>query len=345
MDPFTIASIAAPLIGGAIGQQASAGARANAENDAKAALAALQGVSLPDIEKMRLALEDQQVVGNLAPTLEQQQLLGPSAQQNIAVNPKYNEYTMSALQKMADVQQNGLPEADRAQLQALLGQASQQNASQQKGILENRAARGMGGSGDELAAQLAASQGSANQASQQAMQLAALAAQRKLDATSGLANLANTAGNTEYGRQLNAANAQDVISQFNTSNAQNVGQRNVSSQNAAQQANLANRQAISNANVGTHNQQQQHNRNLYQQDFNNQMAKAGGVSQGFNNMAQLNQGAANAQAGMWSGIGSGIGSGAAYMGAANAKKPAATPVEDNAATNRWKAAIGEIGQS
>jgi hypothetical protein len=321
MDPFTIGSIAAPIVGGLIGQQASAGARSNAENDAKAALAALQGVSLPDIEKMRLALEDQQVVGNLAPTLEQQQLMGPTAQNNIAVNPKYNEYTMSALQKMADVQQNGLPEADRAQLQALLGQASQQNASQQKAILENRAARGMGGSGDELAAQLAASQGGANQASQQAMQLAALAAQRKLDATSGLANLANTAGNTDYSRQANLANATDVINQFNTSNAQNVGQRNVSAQNAAQQANLANKQTIANQNVDTHNKQQQYNKNLYQQDFQNQATKASGVAQGFNNMSQTNQNAANATAGMWSGIGSGIGSGAAYMGAA--KKPAA----------------------
>ena len=319
MDPLTIGAFAAPLLVSLIGQEASAGARTNAENDVKNALAQYQGINVPDIEKMRLALEDYQSAGNLAPSLETAQALGPSAQQNIALNPKYNEYTMSALQKMADVQQNGLNEVDRAQLQNMLNQAAAQNASQQKQILENRAARGMGGSGDELAAQLSASQSGANQASQQALQLAALAAQRKLDATTGLANLSNQAQNAEYTQQLNKANAADVIAQFNAQNAQNVQQRNVASQNTAQAANLQNAQNIANQNVEQHNQQQQYNKNLEQQNFNNQLTKARAMAGQYANMAEVNQNQANATANMWSGIGSGVGKGLTALNQANKK--------------------------
>lgn len=306
MDPFTIASLIAPVAGGLLGQSASAGARSNAENDMKEALAAYN-IPLPDLDKMRLALEDYQSVGNLTPQMEALQNLGPSALQGIQTDPKYNEYTLAALQKMKEVSDKGLPEADRAQLQSLLGAASLQNKGAQQQILENRQARGMGGSGDELAAQLAASQGGANRASNEALQLASMAAQRKLDATGRTADLAQSLSNTDYGRQANLATAQDAISKFNISNAQDVGSRNVNRGNQAQQTNLANMQNISNQNVGQHNYQQEHNKNLQQQQFNNQMSRAGGIADAHQNLAAVNQNNARATARMYAGIGSSLG--------------------------------------
>ena len=320
MDPITLAllSSAAPIVGGVLGQEASAGARKGAENNAKAALDAITSVQLPDIEKMRLALEQYQATGQMTPEMENAINLGDTALRNVQLDPKYNEYQMSALKRMADVSEKGLTEMDRAQLQQMLNSNAQQNQAQQKQILENRAARGMGGSGNELAAQLAGSQAQSNRGSNEALQLAALAAQRKLDATSGLGNMVQQAQNADYQRQAALQGQRDTIGQFNAQQQQNVQQRNIAARNQAQQANLQNQQNIANANVNTRNQQQQFNRGLEQQQFNNQMTRSGALANAYGNMANVNQQQANAQANMYSQIGSGVGGG--LLGAF-AKKP------------------------
>lgn len=297
---------AIPIVTGIIGQQQAQQARSNAEDDAKKALGAIQGVNVPDIDKMRLALEQYQSTGSLTPNMENASLLGNTNLQNIALDPKYNQYTQSALQKMADVSQNGLPDVDRAQLQNILNSTAQQNQSNQKAILENRAARGMGGSGDELAAQLSSQQSGANTASNQALQLAALAAQRKMDATSNLGNMVNTAQNADYQRQAQLQGQKDTIAQFNAQQQQGVTQRNTTNQNEAQRLNLANQQDISNQNTALRNQQQQYNKGLEQTNYDNQMRRATGVVNGYNNMANLNNGQANATANQYAQMGSGV---------------------------------------
>jgi hypothetical protein len=304
---ISLLAAAAPIIGGLIGQGQAAGARTAAENDAKNALGAIQNVQLPDIDKMRLALEQYQSMGGLTPSMETAQTLGPTALQNIQLDPKYNEYTMAALQKMADVSQQGLPEVDRAQLQNILSAGSLQNTAQQKAILENRAMRGMGGSGDELAAQLSASQAGTNKAANDAMQLAAIAAQRKLDATGKLGDLAQQLQKTQYGMGKDAADASDLISRFNAQQMQGVGARNVDRSNLAAAGNLSSAQGISDRNVDLRNKQQQFNKALNQQEFENEMRKAGSVSSGFQNMSNLNAGTAANTANQWAQIGSGIG--------------------------------------
>lgn len=342
MDPFSIGSVVAPILGGLIGQDQARGARTNAENDAKSALATYQNIQLPDIEKMRLALEQYQNAGSLTPTSEAASLLGGTNLSNIQQDPKYNQYTMAALQKMADVSQNGLPEMDRAQLQQILNSTAQQNQASQKQILENRAARGMGGSGDELAAQLQAAQSGTNKASQDAMQLAALAAQRKMDATSNLGQMVNTAQNADYQRQAQLQAQKDAIAQFNSQQQQGVNQRNTSAQNAAQAANLQNRQNISNSNTDLRNQQQANNKNLEQTNFNNAMQRASGVSQGYNNMSNLNSANANATANMWSQIGSGAGGIMGSMGKSAAPAPGGLSNNANVNGGNWMDAINAM---
>lgn len=330
-----VAAIAAPLIGGILGNVLSQGDRSAADDNMKQSLAAYENISLPDLEKMRLALEEQQSVGSLTPTMEGVSSLGPTALQNIALDPKYNQYTMQALQKMSEVSEQGLPEADRAQLQNLLNANNQQNVSQQKAILENRAARGMGGSGDELAAQLQASQSGSNRASNEAMQLAALAAERKLNATQNLGALANTLSQTDYGRQRDLYGQTDAIAQFNANQTQGANTRNTDRSNVAQAGNLANAQNISNNNTATRNQQQQFNRGLEQQQFDNSIRKAGGVSSGYQNMANLHSGNAAATGNMWSQIGSAAGQGFAAGGSPAAAKTGAPSAEELGWDKDW----------
>lgn len=320
----------APVVGGIVGQNQAAGARSNAENDAKSALESINNVNLPDVDKMRLALEQYQSAGNMTPQTEGASLLGNSNLSNINLDPKYNQYTMDALKKMADVSEKGLTDVDRSQLQGMLNANAQQNQSEQKQILENRTARGMGGSGDELAAALSSAQSGANRGSNEAMQLAALAAQRKMDATSNLGSMVQTAQNADYQRQAQLQAQKDAIAQFNAQQQQGVTSRNTSAANNAQLLNLQNNQNISNNNTNLRNQQQQYNKNLEQVNFDNSMKKALPQAQSYNNMANFNTNQANATANQYAQIGSGVGgligsSGGLFNGASAAPAAAAAP--------------------
>lgn len=341
-----IIAAALPILGGIAGQAASSGARSNAEADAKRALETIQGVNLPDIEKMRLALEGYQNVGSLTPQMEAASLLGETNLANIQQDPKFNQYTMDALKKMADVSERGLTEVDRAQLQQMLNANATQNQANQKAILENRQARGMGGSGDELAAALSSAQSSANRGSNEAMQLAALAAQRKMDATSNLGSMVQAAQNADYQRQAALQGQRDAIAEFNARQQQGVQQRNVGSQNAAQLRNLENQQNLSNRNVDLRNQQQQFNRGLEQQQFGNAMQRAGALSGAYQGMSNFNQNQANATANMYSGIGRGAAGIAGAMAMNQPKTDVNTGMTDNDpdTMNRWTSALNRFGQ-
>lgn len=303
------------LLGSMMGNQASQQQQSAANDNAKNALMALQGVALPDINAMHMNPANYQSVGNLNPLTEQAVQQGQTNLNNVTVDPAYNQYTMDALQKIAQTSNQGLNDIDRAQLNSVLNQSAQQNRSQQKSILENRAARGMGGSGDELAAQLAAAQSGSNAASNNAMAIAAQAAQRKLDATDKTAALAQALGNTDYSRQANKANAADVIANFNARQMGDTQARNVAGLNQAQAANLSNNQNIANQNTGLSNQAQQYNKQLLQQQFSNALQRAGGSAAQYNNIANMGQVQANNTGNMWGQIGSGLikGIGASQM--------------------------------
>lgn len=323
MDPLTIGMIAAPAVTGVIGNLMGADDRSAASKAMDQALQQYTSISTPEIEDMKIALQQYQLTGQMTPEMQQAINLGQTQLQNIQLNPKYNEYSMSALEKMAKISDSGMTDIEKAQMAEMLNKTNAQQMSQRKDILENRAARGMSGSGDELAAQLAASQASANTASDQALQLAAQALQRKMEATTGTANLAQTMQQSDYGRQRDLAAAMDAIAQFNVSNQQNVQGANVNAKNQAQLTNLQNQQGIANANVDLSNQQQQYNKGLIQQNFQNKLSLANAKAGAYQNQASNLMGNANATGSMMSGIGTGISSGiASYLG--GQKKTGAT---------------------
>lgn len=130
--------------------------------------------------------------------------------------------------------------------------------------------------------------------------------------------------NTQYGRGKDAAGATDAIAQFNASQLQGVAGRNVDRSNVAAAGNLTNEQNRINANTDTRNKEQSFNKGLYQQDFQNQIQRAGGVASGYNNMSNLNSQQANATANMYGQIGSGISKGLLSM--PSSAPAAGTPV-------------------
>jgi hypothetical protein len=61
------------------------------------------------------------------------------------------------------------------------------------------------------------------------------------------------------------------------------------------------------------NEREQYNKNLYQRQFDNELARASGISSGRKGMADQYQGRADSTASLFTGIGSGLGKGLMAM--------------------------------
>jgi hypothetical protein len=240
----------------------------------------LDAIDLPDIEKMRIALQNPELIG----LLETEQL-GPSALEGITTDPRLKADMMAALEGLRERANTGLTEQDKFAMEELMGQVGAQEKSQRASIEQEMARRGTQDSGTALMAKLQGSAGGANNARQQAMQMAAQGQQQRMAALQGLGQQSSQMQAQDFAQQGQVASARDTIAQANAMNRQNV---------AAQ--NLAARQNIENQRANLSNQQQMYNKGLYQQQFQNELSKAGAQGQATGNLAGMYAQQAGAQA-------------------------------------------------
>lgn len=327
LTALAIGAIAAPVVGGIMGNMMSSSAKKKADQAIQKALAELKSINLPDTEKMKLALESPEVQGILQPYMQQAEQLASTAQEQITTDPRLRQAQMQALETMSKMGTEGLTATDRAALNQARRQTAGDEQARQASILQNMAQRGVGGSGMELAAKLSSSQESADRASQESDRTMAMAQQRMLAAISGAGELGGQIRGQEYGEQSDLARARDAIAQFNLQQRAATQSANVGQLNEAQLRNLAEKQRVSEAGVSTRNRQQEYNKQLEQQRFNNEMQLKQAIANAQLGQAGSFQAQARDTAGMWQGIGSGVGTG--LMGAATmmSKQPAGTPVE------------------
>lgn len=335
MDPILGAAVLAPIVGGALGNVFSQG-DANASGDAyRQALAQFAGIQLPNIDDMKLDYEMLQSIGALNPQMETALGLGPSAMEGLALNPEMRAKQMEALQMFADRAKNGMTPEDMAAFElARRGAASEAQAKDGQ-ILQNMQSRGMGGSGAELIARLQNSQSSADRQQQAALMQAQALQQARMAAAGQYGNMASGLRGQDFSESAQVAQAKDLVNRYNNQMSNAVQQRNVDRTNQYAQYNLDKNQSIANQNTMMRNQQQSNNKNLYQQQFQNQMQKAGAMAGQYNNMGNYyGQQAQNTQ-NMWSGIGKGIGGAAmGYNQMQNSNKLA------DAQANLWNKMAG-----
>lgn len=337
--PVTAAIIgaAAPVVGGIIGGN-QANKERNAANAARAAaLAQFSGISLPDIEAMKLNPEMFASAGTLTPEMIQLITQGDTALQDVSIDPRLRQSQMAALDQISGIASTGMSEGDNAAFELARRNSAAEAQAKQGQILQNMAQRGQSGSGAELAASLANAQGSADR--QQAAQLEEAKArqQARMAALSQQANMASSVRGADYSEQSNLANARDAISRFNAQNSQNVGMQNTGAKNSAQASNLQNDQNIRNQNTTASNMAQANNKGLYQTQFQNQMNLAGAKANALTGNANAADQRAGQTAGMWAGIGQGVGTAInAY-----ANKPAATAGSNTQSLPTFNPATGK----
>jgi hypothetical protein len=240
--------------------------------------------------------------------------MGPSAMEGIALDPALRQQQMASMAALQDIANSGgLTSKDKANLSRIETDNATADRGRREAIRQNMAARGMGGSGMDLLAQLQSSQAATDRAAQQGLDVAGMAEQRALDAIMQSGNLAGNLRGQDYSEASQKAKAQDAIAQFNAANKNQFAQYNAGQRSAANQFNAQNQMQMDRYNrdnsmqaqqfnAGAKNQFNQfrqgmanqntdiQNRNavdLPQQRFQNQMSiaqgKAGAYGQGMQN--------------------------------------------------------------
>lgn len=322
--PLMIASAAAPIVGGVIGQYASADDRRRARDAMSEAIGAVQNLQIPDIEKQKLVLERLSQQGLYTPEIEAEVAQQVSAMSGIQEDQGLRDIQRNVIEQLRMYGQTGLSAEDRAALNQARLESARDVKAQQDAVLQNMASRGMSGGGLELAARLQASQEGADRASQEGDRLMAMAQQRALQNIMASASQAGNLRSQDFDVASQKARAEDVINQFNTQLAAQRQSRNVEAKNTAQQRNLGEKQRVADTNVDIANREQQYNKELLQQQYQNALAKAGLLYKAKTDQAAQLSGQAAQTAAMWSQMGQSAGqAGSSYSGMQNANQQAA----------------------
>lgn len=229
------------------------------------AQAILDSLEAPTEQDLRIKLEYLKDMGQLTPEMEADILQVATEMGTIQVDPRLKQAQMEALGRLQRQADQGLTLEELAAAEELKRQQQQATRAENEAIMQNMAARGQLGGGQELAAKLAGSQAAAEAAAQDTRSLAKLMAARKLEAGVQAGQFAGQVGEQEYGRQAEKARAQDIINQFNVQGRRGVEQRNVGGRNEAQQYNLDYKKALEQNRVATMNQQAEEDRWAKQQ--------------------------------------------------------------------------------
>lgn len=298
-----LGQIGSSIIGGiAAGNQ-----RAQAQAAIDAALAQIQAVGAPPDQAQAIMLQQFKSAGILTPQLEQNINDSFNAAASVQQDPKLAAAQNAALQGLAQTGQGNLNPTSMAALNKIQQQTGQDTQSTLAAIAQQNQARGMAGSGSQLAQQLMAAQGASANESNAGINLAGQTQSNALNALAQSGALGGQMQSALTNLNLSKAQAANQIAQFNTANQIGVQAQNTQAQNQAQAANLSNAQNISNSNTQLANAETQRELQAQETYYNQQMGAAQAANAvRLGQVAQSNTNATNT-AQQFGNIGSAIG--------------------------------------
>ncbi len=342
------AAIAGPVLGGLIGQQASAANRAAAQQAAQDAYNEIVHLNAPPDQTAAIILKHFQQAGLYTPGLEHQISAGISRASLTPTNTVGRQAQVGALGQMQERANTGYNAQDRSELNDILTQTGSALQGRLGAISQAAQARGQAGGGSELAQQLSAASSAGSDASNQSLKTAAEGGQKALQAAAMSGQMGGQLSAEDFSQAQAKAQAADRFKQFDVQNSLAQQQRNVAAQNQGQLYNLSEQQRLSDTNTQMDNAEKMRQTAAQRQYWQDQAQLAGMKSNARLGQASNLQQQANQQAGMWQGIGAGIGSGAGaalgYMGKTGGASPtsAYSPTStDTMASGGGKAAGGD----
>jgi hypothetical protein len=203
----------------------------------------------------------------------------PSAYNNISLDPATRAAQMQALTQFQQIANTpGLDPASKLAMQQIIDSANEQSQGAQGAIQQQAQAEGQGGGDFALTQRAIGAQGASNNAATQGMQAAAEAAANRQAALAQMSNIGAGLEGSDYAMAQNKAAAQNSINATNqaATNAANTG--NVQNQITTGTTNLQNAQNVNAANTAAQQAQTYYNAAVPQQQFNDELAKAGGIA-------------------------------------------------------------------
>lgn len=319
MEPVTLAAIGfgAQALGGIFGNIFSGADREAAEKLAQEALQEILALGAPPDLAREIFYQKFQQAGLYTPELEQAIEVGVSKVSEIQEDPALREAQINALSELERRGQTGLTAEDRVNYNQLRNKAVADKEAARQSIVQNMNARGVGGSGVELAAQLASSQGGVNDESAYADRVAADASARALQSIRDAASLGGDIRQQDFNVNNTRAAAEDAFRQFDVQNQIARQQRNVAERNRATQYNLSEKQRISDMNTNLYNSELLRQRNAEADNWNMKTNLAKLRADAKTNQANIKMGQASQTASTWGGVGAGIGQGISAINQAN----------------------------
>lgn len=164
--------------------------------------------------------------------------LGATDFNNVNVDPALKEKQMRALGGLDEiVDGGGLTLKDQANLQKMRTDTAAGDRGRRDAIRQNMAARGMGGGGMDLLAQLQSNQAATDRDAQTGLDTAAMAQERALNAMMQQGQMAGSMRGQDFDEQSRIAQARDAIAQFNAQNANMMSLENARFKNQNAQFN------------------------------------------------------------------------------------------------------------
>lgn len=159
---------------------------------------------------------------------------------DIVTDPRYRENELAALRELEDISKQGFTASDLADMVRTENLANRAHQGRTESIRQGMQARGLGGSGLDIATQMQSAQMANEMEALKALEREGMMQDRKSNAALQLGNLSSQLQGRDYSQQAQKAQANDAINRFNAANRLNVNQwnqqnaQNIANQNVAQ---------------------------------------------------------------------------------------------------------------
>jgi hypothetical protein len=263
------------------------------------ALAAYRDINVPTTESGTVnALPMQTVQGTVNPDNIEVAAQGPTAYNNISLDPATRAAQMSALGEYSNIASTGGLDANaKLAIQQANDAATRQSQGEQGAIMRSAQAMGQGGGDFALTQRALAAQGASNTAATTGMQAAAEAEANREAALNAMANIGGGINAADFSQAAAKAASENAINATNTGARNAANTNDVSNRVQTGEFNVGNAQNVNAANTTAGQNKVYYNAALPQQRFQNELQKAGGIAGVSGQQATAAQNATNANLG------------------------------------------------
>jgi hypothetical protein len=304
-----IGTVAAPIIGGLVGNLMGAKDRRAARKRIEAAIQELKAAGFPPDLSTPILFEKFQEIGIMTPELEQDIQVAASSVAKLEEDPTVRASQLEALNIFKQMGKTGFGPEERAAFNQLRQQRESDLQSRLASQELEARRRGVATAGDTRAQQLLSIQAGADRASLEGDRISAMIAQRIKEGASGMSSVASQMRGQDFQAELARTQADDERKRFIDQNTMSRQARNVDALRDAQRRREQQAMQVGTANTQMANAERLRQVDAQRQFWSDKLSRAQALGNAYTGQASQLQKDADRTAGIFQGIGSGVGQG------------------------------------